>query len=52
VWSHQPENPPGGVEGSADQSMKKTILVLFNYPLKALMLEASIPPAGPGDFIY
>jgi len=33
-----------GGQGSADQSMKKPILVslvLFNHPLKALMLEAS-----------
>ena len=36
--------PTGEAKGSADQSMKKPILVsliLFNHPLKALMLEAS-----------
>jgi len=35
--------PTGEAYGSADQSMKKPILVslvLFNHPLKALMLEA------------
>jgi len=41
VWPHQPENPPGRL-GSADQSMKPILvfLILFNHPLKALMLEA------------
>ena len=42
VWPLQSENPPG----SADESMKKPILVsliLFNYPLKALMLWKHLP---------
>jgi len=38
--------PTGEAQGSADQSMKKPILVsliLFNYPLKALMLWKHLP---------
>jgi len=48
--------PTGEAYGSADQSMKKPILVsliLLNHPLKALMLELwkHKLPADPADSI-
>jgi len=47
--------PTREAQGSADQSMKKPILVsliLLNEPLKALMLQWLPPPAGPADSTY
>jgi len=44
VWPHLSGKPTREAQGSADQSMKKPILVsliLLNEPLKALMLVAS-----------